>query len=405
MAGGQQSSDTLHDGAIGWAIMLVIFAVLIWIFWYFFQEEVRQMVVWIRYAELSVISWFLGDDYTVFWKNKDQSFIKNLENVDKILDLPKEKLRYTHLSFFNAMAMQPWKMPICTLLFAAAGWCMFFGPRTQYRRRYNLEGLIERQANVFHVISPFVKFNPTTQPNRPPGSPVPAELPLFAEALGPEEWLAYNRISIPDGKIDLDETEEAFIQQLGPRWKGPNAMEDYKQVLLAAFCMKAARKRAEADEMLGRLAKCWSFKNGLELRRDRKLFKLATSILKDKDLSGKTLAQVNQHAFETTALMKGLSFARTEGGVLAPAQFLWLRAHDRTLWYPLNNMGRQSFHMESMGAMAHYKAERLTQRPIPVPKVGDAVKTIVEYMASDRARPIPALDYSKSKKKGVKKAV
>lgn len=403
--GGQQSSDTLHDSAIGWTIMLFIFAVLIWIFWYFFQEEVRAMVVWIRYAELSVISWFLGDDYTVFWKNKDQSFIKNLENVDKILELPKEKLRYTHLSFFNAMAMQPWKMPICTLLFAGAGWCMFFGPRTQYRRRYNLEGLIERQANVFHVISPFVKFNPTTQPNRPPGSPVPAELPLFAEALGPEEWLAYNRISIPDGKIDLEETEEAFVQQLGPRWKGPNAMEDYKQVLLAAFCMKAARKRSEADEILGRLAKCWSFKNGLELRKDRKLFKLATSILKDKDLSGKTLAQVNQHAFETTALMKGLAYARTEGGVLAPAQFLWLRAHDRTLWYPLNNMGRQSFHMESMGAMAHYKAERLTQRPIPVPKVGDAVTTIVEYMASDRARPIPALDYSKSKKKGVKKAV
>ena len=122
-------------------------------------------------------------------------------------------------------------------------------------------------------------------------------------------------------------------------------------------------------------------------------------------MGGKTLAQVNQHAFETTALMKGLAFARSEGGVLSPSQFLWLRAHDRTLWYPLNNMGRQSFHIEALGAMAHFKAERLTQRPIPVPKVGDSVSTIIEYMASDRARPIPALDYSKSKKKGVKKAV
>lgn len=408
MAGGQQANDTLHDSAIGWTIMLVIFAVLIWIFWYFFQEEVRAMVVWIRYAEIYVISFFLDSDFTVIWNNKEAAFQKVYEHENglaSVLELPKEKLRYKHLANVNNMAMGPWKMPICTLLFGAACWCMFFGPRTQYRRRYNLEGLIERQASVFHVISPFVKFNPSTQPTRPPGSPVPAELPLFAEALGPEEWLAYNRISIPDGKIDREETEEAFIAQLGPRWKGPNAMEDYKQVLLAAFCMKAARKRVEADEMLGRLAKCWSFKNGLELKRDKKLFKLATSILKDKDLSGKTLAQVNQHAFETTALMKGLSYARTEGGVLAPAQFVWLRAHDRTLWYPLNNMGRQSFHMEAMGAMAHFKAERLTQRPIPVPKVGDAVTTIIEYMASDRARPIPALDYSKSKKKGVKKAV
>lgn len=382
--------------------MLAIFVVLIWIFWYFFHAEVREMVRWIRYAEAWLISWFLDSDYMIFWNNKEYNFHSAM---DLIPNYEKDDLRYRHLSNFTAITMQPWKMPICALLFAGAGWCMFMGPRTQYRRRFNLEGLIERQARIFPVISPFVKFNPSTQPTRPPGSPVPAELPLFAEALGPEEWLAFSRISIPDGKMDKEELEEAFIQQLGPRWKGPNAMDDYKQVLLAAFCLKAARKRADADEMLGRLAKCWSFGGGLDLRKDKKLFKWATGVLKDKDLAGKTLAAVNQHAFETTALMKGLAFARSEGGVLSPSQFLWLRAHDRALWYPLNNMGRQSFHMEAMGAMAHFKAERLTQRPIPVAKVKDAVTTIEEYMASDRARPVPALDYSKSKKKGVKKAV
>ncbi|MBK6895983.1 MAG: type IV secretion system protein [Alphaproteobacteria bacterium] len=382
--------------------MLFIFGVLIWIFWYFFQGEVREMVRWIRYAEVWVISWFMDTDYEIFWNGKPHDFH---EKIDKITEYPKDKLRFKHLSFFNAMAMQPWRMPLVSLLGLGAMWCMFLGPRTHYRRRFNLEGLIERQANIFPVISPFVKFNPSNQPNRPPGSPVPAELPLFAEALGPEEWLAFNRISIPDGKIDQEEAEEAFIKQLGERWKGPNSLEDYKQVLLAAFCMKAARKRGDADEILGRLAKCWSFKNGLDMKKDRKLFKYATNILKDKDLAGKTLAQVNQHAFETTALMKGLAYAREEGGVLSPSQFIWLRAHDRTLWYPLNNMGRQSFHMEALGAMAHYKAEKLTQRPIPVPKVQDAVSTITEYMKSDRARPIPSLDYSKSKQKGVKKAI
>ena len=47
----------------------------------------------------------------------------------------------------------------------------------------------------------------------------------------------------------------------------------------------------------------------------------------------------------------------------------------------------------------------MTQRPIPVPKVEHAVETITEYMGTTRARPIPQLDYSKSKKRGVKKAV
>jgi intracellular multiplication protein IcmP len=73
------------------------------------------------------------------------------------------------------------------------------------------------------------------------------------------------------------------------------------------------------------------------------------------------------------------------------------------LWYPLNNIGRQSHHMEALGAICHYKAEKMAQRPIPRPKMEDAVKTIAEYLASSNARPIPALDYSKSKKRAIKK--
>jgi intracellular multiplication protein IcmP len=55
--------------------------------------------------------------------------------------------------------------------------------------------------------------------------------------------------------------------------------------------------------------------------------------------------------------------------------------------------------------MAHFKMEKMTQRPVPTPKMEFAVETIVEYMKSMRARPIPQLDYSGSKKRGVKKAV
>jgi len=240
--------------------------------------------------------------------------------------------------------MQPLRMPFVTLLSLGGLWCMFLGPDTQYRQRMSLEDLIERQSHIFPIIAPFVKFNPSTQPPRPPGAPVPVELPLFAEALGPEEWLAYN-------------------------------------------------------------ARCWSVKSGLQLSKDSRLLKDAQKVLRNKDLAGATLSQANRHAFETTAMIRALQFAREEGGVLAPAQFVWLRAHDRTLWYPMNNLGRQSFHMEALGAMSHFKAEKLTQRPIPVPKVGHAIETIQEYMKSVKARPIPNLDYSQSKKRGVKKAV
>lgn len=360
------------------------------------------MVRWIRYAEMWVISIFVGNDYEIVWKN---STFKLGEMMEQVKNTSADKLKYSHLAVINAASAGVLRMVFIYIIGGFTLWCMFLGPNTGFRKRMGLEELIEFQAKNFPVISPFVKFNPSKQPPRPPGAPVPAELPLFAEALGPEEWLAYNSVPVPDGKVDEEAAEIAFTKQLGPRWKGANALSDYKMILLAAFCLKAARKRADSDQMLGRLAKCWSATSGLDLGKDKKLLKEAKNILADKKLAGKTLAVTNQHAFETTALIRALAFAREEGGVLAPAQFVWLRAHDRTLWYPLNNIGRQSFHMEALGAMAHYKAEKITQRPIPVPKVGHAVETITKYMKTSKARPIPQLDYSQSKKRGVKKAV
>ena len=230
-------------------------------------------------------------------------------------------------------------------------------------------------------------------------------MPDFAEALGPEEWLAYYQIPSPDGKVDAEAASKAFQKQLIGRWKGWKALKPYQQVLLAAFALKSCRKRDEADVMLARIAVCWSMKGGLQLGKDRSLVAEARKILRDKNIAGGILSVCNRHAFITTALLRALTYARDEGGVLAPAQFVWLRAHDRTLWYPLNNLGRHSFHMEAFGAMAHYKAEKLTDRPIPVPKMEGAVDQIVDYMGSSLARPIPQLDYSQSSKRGVKKAV
>lgn len=401
MAGGQQAENTLHENAIGWTILLGVFGVLVWLFWYYFDVQVRDMVRWIRYGEMWVSSWFIGDDYTVFFNGEQANWQQGFEDAPK---WEARELTYNHLAYFNALAMQPLRLVFVLILGLMALWAIFRGPYTQYRQRLGLEGLIKRQAGNFPVIAPFVHFNPQSQPPRPPGSPVPAELPLFAEALGPEEWLAYNRIPIPDGKVDREAAERAFMRQLGGRWKGPEALAPYKQILLAAFCLKAARKRNDSDDMLGRLAQCWSVKGGMKLSRDKTLLKEARAVLRDSNIGGKVLAKCNRHAFETTALLRALATAREEGGVLAPAQFIWLRAHDRRLWYPLNNLGRQSFHMEALGAMAHFKAERLTQRPIPMPKVKDAVDTIAGYMSSMRARPIPQLDYSGSKKRAVKKA-
>lgn len=399
--GAPQRVATSHDTALGWIILLAVGMGIFWLFWHYFQFEVKNAFRWWRYGEMYVISQFVDPNYSVpsQWGpiplNKFMEQVASTEKLDLNGDI---------MSAISYVPMYPLRIVFAAVMCVFAMWALMWGPGTQYRRKFDLSGLIAAQAGNFPIISPFVKFNPQDQPPRPPGAPVPAELPPFAEALAPEEWIAYNQIPAPDGNLNEQAAFIAFSRQLGPPWRGPQKLPPYKQVLLAAFCLKASRKRRDADDLLGRLAKCWSIEEGLNLKKDKGILRDAQKILGDKKLSEKVLKNCSQHGFENTGMLRGLATAREEGGVLAPAQFVWLRAYDRVLWYPLNNLGRQSYHMEALGAMAHYKAERLTRRPIPRPKVQEAVKSITAYMKSGRQRPIPPLDYSKSKNKtGVKK--
>ena len=400
MAGEGQTGGA-SDTAIGMFWIGLVLAALAWLFWRFQGELILSTIRWIRYVEAWVASLVLGNDHLITWHDED---IPLGEILDVAENMAAYEVNLTFLDLLSTAALSPYRWLFVVILAVITYWAYLKGPESENRIKFSLDSLIKRQAKNFPVIAPFVRFNPSKLPPRPPGSPVPAEIPMFSEALGPEEWLAYNTITPDsDGILPEQMLASSFAKQLGPRWKGVRGLPDYKQIMLAAFALKAARKRTDADVMLGRLALCWSHDKGLNLNKDKKLLKEARKVLRNKDLSQKTLSLCNQHAWQTTAMMRALWYARSEGGVLAPGMFVWLRGHDRELWYPLNNLGRNSYHLEALGAICHYKAEKLAKRPIPKPKVVDACKSIQEYMSSDMARPIPQIDYSGSKQRGVKK--
>jgi intracellular multiplication protein IcmP len=317
-----------------------------------------------------------------------------------------DQIQADHLKVVTYVALYPLRWVIVGIIACMFVWVIFTGPTSRFHRVMGLEAVIRDQAKTFKVIRPFIKFNPNHLTARPIGAPVPVDLPMFAEALSPEEWIAINEIPYIDGVLDTAAAEAAFAKQLGPRWKGAMALPAELQVILAAFCLKAARKRNEADELLGRLACCWDHKSGLRLSRERGLVRQARKILRDKKLSEKTLGNCNRHAYVSTAMMRALNTAREDGGVLAPAQFVWLRAHNRGLWYPLNNLGRQAFHMEAIAAAAHYRAEKHINRPIPRPRVMDALDGLLEHLKNPIfVRPIPEVDYGSAGRRKKKNAL
>jgi intracellular multiplication protein IcmP len=65
-----------------------------------------------------------------------------------------------------------------------------------------------------------------------------------------------------------------------------------------------------------------------------------------------------------------------EKGVLAPAEFLWLKSKDRTLWYALQNLGRKSFFIEGASAHYHWSIEHKVNKKIEFPVLDNLVDSL-----------------------------
>ena len=386
-------------------MLMVIFGGICWAIWYFFEPQFLEGIRYLRLVELAIlspidsraascVSWLwrapVGDvvptqqvfNATVSCFGPDA--IRSLPPVEamKYYNITTDSLSYVgHLMGYYMR----WVLVAVCAFFAY--FAMFKSKRNGFKVRHNLETFIKTQASMWPVITPIRDFNPTTHSARILGNTIPDKTPLFAESFAPEEWLSFHRIPVVNGVPDRESVRRAFCLQLGPRWTGYDDLPPYMQALAAAFALKGVQKREESDEFLGRLSTCWTAHGGYKLTSE--LASEVHSILKDPAVGGKALEVANKHAYRTTALLGLLKWARFMGGVLAAAQFLWLRGVDRDLWYSLNNQGRRSFHTEGAGAIAHFMAEEQAGKALPIPRMDTAIVTLNIYMGGDTPVTVP----------------
>ncbi len=403
MSGG--GGNNQGEPVIALFLFLTVFAVMGWLLWHSTREFwLDHLFRWMRYGELWSVNLFSHRyDACLDWMRLAPAggavpppalvnAAGHCFGADYLARLPAEErpfyynLSMTSMNIVASEAERYYRWILAFALTAVGLRVLFFSSQNKFMTKHTLESLIKVQSRMWPIIMPIVKFNPS-KTGRVLGDKVPEKLPLFAEALSPEEWISWSRVPVVAGIPDRDVVRRAFIQQLGPRWTGIDKAPAYIRALYAAFALKGAQKRDESDGLLGEIALCWDPKGGLKL--PFALLGRIDKIIHDPNLGGKVTAATAHHAWRTTAMLGVLHWARSQGGVLAPAQFLWLRAEDRALWYPLNNMGRRSFHTEGAGAMAHYMAERAAQKPLPVPRVETAVVTLNAYLHDPEKRPIP----------------
>jgi len=401
------SNNNQGDPTILLVVCIAFLWGLSWLMWHYTQDFwLTNLFRWLRYGEVWVVNLFSPHyDACLTWLRYAQLHttqpspsmvaVTNACFGNSYVSLPaNEAASYYSLSLppiiaLGTMTESYFRWPVAAILLPIGFYVLMYSPHTKFMTKHTLETLIATQAKMWPIISPIVKFNPS-KTGRILGDPVPEKLPLFAEALSPEEWVSWNKITVTNGIPDRDATRRAFVRQLGPRWNGVNTAPPYMQALLAAFAAKGAQKREESDEILGRIALAWSPEKGF--RMESKLAADVSRILRDPDMGGKIVGIADKHAYRTTALLGVLRWARANGGVLAPAQFLWLRAEDRALWYPMNNLGRRSFHSEGAGAMAHFMAEEAAGKPLPIPRIDTAIVTLNTYLHDPDKKPIAIPD-------------
>lgn len=192
-----EKKDTGYSLALGWALLIGVVIILGYVVWLNNRYEIMDAIRWWRWAYLQPLLWVLPNDWSVMTDQAGASV--TLAQFEQLVETnTKATLSPPLVGLISDVTLAYYRPVLSVLLLLMILWTIFYGPGTQYRRKYDMNGLLQFQRRSFPYVAPVADFDPTKQPFRPPGAPVPADLPSFAEALSPEEWIAFHTIPHPD---------------------------------------------------------------------------------------------------------------------------------------------------------------------------------------------------------------
>ncbi len=270
------------------------------------------------------------------------------------------------------------RWPAAATLIILGGYIYFYQPTSRYRATHSIESLLNVEKEHWPQLAPIVEENLVDE-NCDEGLWAMAQTPMqFAQKQGLLKvskesrregqlaWEAGYKLSIERGMA-----ARIFGMQLGRHWVSIEALSPYARALFAVFAAKAYRDRDAAAALLAQLSK--SAQTALDYTGVDEL------IEKHRNQNDVRIA-CESHAYEATVMIAMLQLARTDG-VLASAEFLWLKKIDRKLWYVLNTVGRQTAVPEVAGIYAHWKAESSLGKALKIPFIQQAIKALDSAIA------------------------
>jgi intracellular multiplication protein IcmP len=138
------------------------------------------------------------------------------------------------------------------------------------------------------------------------------------------------------------------------------------------------------------MAEAWSPENGFRPDSATVAAEIAKIIQRPGGRRQGRCASLDQHAWRTTAMLGAAALGARPGAASWPRRsFCGCAPKTARCGMRLNNLGRRAFHSEGAGAMAHFMAELLAKKPLPIPRVDTAVVTLNTYLHDPDKRSIP----------------
>lgn len=360
--GGPEGGDK-NAYALLW--MLAGFTLVGFAIWYFFSQQLKMIFLWVRRYEALGIGFFTDDvNVATQWLYSALPDDVTKESALKISQFIGEFLMIPAICLLLLMALYLFKTHI--------------GMR--YTKKYSIDTLAKQEQNNWPQIAPVVNLDlVNTDIDKGPWAMAmnPMQFSkrykLLTVELIVDRKAPWRQEGIPKVTLLKDKAEQLFASQLGAFWTSPDDLNPYTKALYAVFLARLEHETDVARDYLGQLAQS-AAKGSMDYSQTNKLI---------KKYGNSKAAQLcmKKHGYIYTVMASMLELSRLDG-VLASADFLWLKPVDRRLWYVLNTVGRQVAPSEIAGIFAHWLAEKEMNRPLSVPMVQEAVKALDSALAN-----------------------
>ena len=350
-AGGGGGKDN-HMGFLWILFGLFIFAAIIW---YLFRAQLVQVFFYFKLAEIRIIS----------------LFTPKLTSLQAwIIQANPKTVTAGQLTAIAGAVGHYVRIPGAIVLIGLAAFVYCTDIRLKFKKTYSMESLTQAEKGNWPQITPVVDLDLVNQD---------IDEGKWAMALTPLQFVKKHQLIVlhqtkseyqykasqlpPTMALIENKANAVFVAQMGRAWSGIDNLPRHAKALFAVFAAKMNRDSDGASDLLHKIA--------LSSKMGQLDFSGVAPLLDKHRKHKSVLAITRAHAYELGVMASMLSAARDDG-VLASAEFLWLKPLDRKLWFMLNNVGRRTAFCEVAGPFAHWLAEKAMGRMLRTPMITQA---------------------------------